>query len=247
MNTLSPTIAIIGSNSYETKTAKAALSHMYNIHGFTIKDSIVAFMESIDNFKKIPAVIFISMKITAGDSLLATTILKAAFPKVKIILYASNANKKQIQNYLAEGASAFLATDTLEACNSYTSQAKYAIENLQLIMHTIINSNTQFIDPHFKILNVNLEKVITTQKIVQKHFSNYSPQQILIMQLNVLGIKQENMVGLVHVSKPTISRYFKKLEQDFGVATPKDLALATICNGIVKIVMIHEDFEESIV
>jgi DNA-binding NarL/FixJ family response regulator len=235
-------VAIIGSNLYETKAIKTALTAIYNIEQIVVKDCLLQYIQSLEIFKKPPAVIFIEMKITAGDALVATTILKATLPKTKIVVYAPCANINQIQSFISEGANAFIATETLEACNSNNSKkAENALYNLQQLLQNITNSDSPVIDTCFKASNQPQFLINTTQKIVQNIFSHYTKQQVLLLQLNVLGVKQQKMNIIVHLAPATISRYFKKLQQDFRVSTPKELALATICNGIAKIVMLYDE------
>ncbi len=241
MITTEKKVAIVGSGFYETKAIKTALTNSYNIEQIIVKNCLLKFIESLEIFKKPPAVIFIEMKITAGDALVATTIIRAKLPQTKIVVFTPFASKKQIQAFISEGANAIIATETLEACISNNStKAEIALQNLQYLFKTITEGHTPIIDNYFKVDEIPDGIASTSKKIIQKFFGHYSSQQIMLLLLNVLGVKQQKMDKIVHLAPATINRYFKKLQHDFGVSTPKELALATICNGIAKILLLNE-------
>jgi DNA-binding NarL/FixJ family response regulator len=233
------TAYIACSQLQQIKTINNGLQAIQQIQVVYSTNNCKNLIEKLSETNKRPQVIFISMKMTCGDALLTTTLLKNICTKTIIIGVDEEATEELLLNFLAEGGNACVCLKRFEEKQNWLNETHVAFDPLSVTLQKIIQHKVMYIDPKFRIIITDLELVNSTHKIIKQKYSWLSQQEILLLQLNVLGIKQESMEHLVNMSVPTIKRKFKYLYKEFGVTNPKELATACISLGIVKLTLYY--------
>lgn len=229
------TTYIACSQQYQVKVITKALQAIPQMQVVYTTNNCKELLETLSECTKHPQVIFISMKMTCGDALLTTTLLRNILPTTKIIGVDDEATEELVVNFLAEGSNACICLDSFEQQQNWHHKTYVAFDCINVTLQKIVYNNLCYIDPNFRVVETNIQLINSTHKIINKQYSKLSKPEVILLQLNVLGINQEKMERLVHMSVPTIKRKFKNLYTAFGVTNPKELATTCISLGIVKL------------
>jgi DNA-binding NarL/FixJ family response regulator len=225
-------------------------------------DMIKAAVESIPNYKVIitasggrdlilqvnaakvkPHLVLMDMQMPCCDGLLSTIIYKNKFAETKVVGLSTHTYSKVINEFMAEGGDGFLSKFIVmkeSAINMYAYKDPNIFEKA---LNKIMLQNEIYFDELCHYKGEDYKRICTTKKIIQSKFKHLSQEQILLLQLNAGGFKQEDCAKMLNVEVPTIKKYLSKLMAMFQAKSHNDLSNISVMFGITKYFTLYQDFD----
>jgi DNA-binding NarL/FixJ family response regulator len=193
--------------------------------------------------KHLPDLILMDMQMPSGDGLITSIACYSLFPNIKIAGLSRHTFAPLINEFMAEGGCGFLSKFIVQKETAFSIQSYNDPNIFEKALDELIIKNKIYFDPLCCYQNDDYTKINSTKKIIQSKYAYLTKEQIIYLQLNAMGFKQNEICKIMNMSLVTLKRLNAKLFKIFSAKNHTDLVNISSSLGIIKLARFYQTFD----